>query len=70
MEKESGGGEAVTEKPFIHIILDSSLRDAFSHQLTAQVSAVARGLDDAGIEMIEVSHGDGLGGSTAKTTRG
>jgi 4-hydroxy-2-oxovalerate aldolase len=57
----------VSEKTFIHI-LDSTLRDgshALSHQFTAeQVKNVAAGLDDAGIEMIEVSHGDGLGGST------
>jgi 4-hydroxy-2-oxovalerate aldolase len=57
----------MNEKIFIHI-LDSTLRDgshALSHQFTAkQVRDVAGGLDDAGIEMIEVSHGDGLGGST------
>ena len=57
----------MSEKTFIHI-LDSTLRDgshALSHQFTAeQVTKVARGLDEAGVEMIEVSHGDGLGGST------
>jgi 4-hydroxy 2-oxovalerate aldolase len=57
----------MSEKGFIHI-LDSTLRDgshALSHQLTAeQVARVAKGLDDAGVEIIEVSHGDGLGGST------
>ena len=57
----------MSEKGFIHI-LDSTLRDgshALSHQITAeQVSRVAKGLDEAGVEMIEVSHGDGLGGST------
>ena len=57
----------MTDKTFIHI-LDSTLRDgshALSHQFTAeQVRDVAGGLDDAGVEMIEVSHGDGLGGST------
>lgn len=57
----------MSEKTFIHI-LDSTLRDgshALSHQFTAeQVARVAKGLDDAGVEIIEVSHGDGLGGST------
>lgn len=57
----------MSEKTFIHI-LDSTLRDgshALSHQFTAeQVAQVARGLDEAGVEIIEVSHGDGLGGST------
>lgn len=57
----------MSEKIFVHI-LDSTLRDgshALSHQFTAdQVTRVAKGLDDAGLEMIEVSHGDGLGGST------
>jgi 4-hydroxy-2-oxovalerate aldolase len=57
----------MNEKPFIHV-LDSTLRDgshALSHQFTAeQVARVAKGLDEAGVEMIEVSHGDGLGGST------
>ncbi len=57
----------MNEKIFVHI-LDSTLRDgshALSHQFTAeQVMRVAKGLDETGVEMIEVSHGDGLGGST------
>ena len=57
----------MSEKTFIHI-LDSTLRDgshALSHQFTAEhVARVAKGLDDAGVEIIEVSHGDGLGSST------
>ena len=57
----------MSDRVKIHI-LDSTLRDgshALAHQFTAeQVTNVVKGLDEAGVEMIEVSHGDGLGGST------
>lgn len=49
-------------------VLDATLRDGshpMGHAFTAeQIAAVAAGLDDAGLEYIEVSHGDGLGGSS------
>ena len=54
--------------PPVFRLTDSTLRDgshALAHQLTEdQVRAVVRGLDQAAVPVIEVSHGDGLGGSS------
>lgn len=50
------------------IITEVALRDgshAIRHQFTVdQVTSVAKALDEANVPYIEVSHGDGLGGST------
>jgi len=49
-------------------ITDSTLRDgshAMAHRFTeGQVRSVVHALDGAGVQVIEVSHGDGLGGSS------
>lgn len=50
------------------VVHDMSLRDGMhpkSHQITLeQMIAVATGLDAAGVPLVEVTHGDGLGGAS------
>jgi len=60
--------ETVVAPPRDFRLIDSTLRDgshAISHQYTVdQVVSVVKGLDAAGVQVIEVTHGDGLAGSS------
>jgi 4-hydroxy-2-oxovalerate aldolase len=57
----------MSETRFIHVV-DTTLRDGshpMGHAYTReQIAAVASGLEAAGLEYVEVAHGDGLGGSS------
>lgn len=68
----SAGGSGLDQAPASNgtaiRLIDSTLRDgshAVAHQFTTEtVRMVVAGLDAAGVDTIEVTHGDGLGGSS------
>ena len=70
--RQAGTGQAGTGQAGPGVsqvrLTDSTLRDgshAMAHQFTEeQVRAVVHALDRSNVEVIEVSHGDGLGGSS------